>query len=190
MTSADRLILGNLDLVQMVAKSMVRQRVGLAFELDDLVGYGAIGLVRASRGFDPKRGVPFRGYAGACIYKAIIDGLGLIGPFSRGRVRRWRETGGRVRVPVRVPLNEAAGVADDAPLADELLARTEARRLARDAVADLPPRLAAVVRRIWFEGEQYQAVSAAYGHGKPWATKINARAIALLGEAPGLREAA
>jgi RNA polymerase sigma factor for flagellar operon FliA len=46
-----------------------------AVELDDLIGYGTIGLVRAVERFDPSRGILLKTYAEHRIRGAILDGL-------------------------------------------------------------------------------------------------------------------
>jgi RNA polymerase sigma factor (sigma-70 family) len=44
-----------------------------AFELDDLISAGTIGLIEAVERFDSRRGVPFASYAYARIRGAIVD---------------------------------------------------------------------------------------------------------------------
>ncbi len=44
-------------------------------ELDDLIGYGAIGLIQAVDRFDPGRGIKFSTYAVARIRGAMLDGM-------------------------------------------------------------------------------------------------------------------
>lgn len=42
-----------------------------AFEFEDLVQEGMLGLIYAARTFDPTRGISFSNYAGVCIYNAL-----------------------------------------------------------------------------------------------------------------------
>lgn len=51
------------------------QRIGRRIELDDLIQYGQMGLLRAADRFDPERGNAFTTYAYTCIHGAILDGL-------------------------------------------------------------------------------------------------------------------
>jgi RNA polymerase sigma factor for flagellar operon FliA len=44
-------------------------------ELDDLAGYGRVGLLNAARRFDATRGVPFEAYAGFLIRGAVLDAV-------------------------------------------------------------------------------------------------------------------
>ena len=70
----DSLLLLHLPQVRMVAKS-IWVRLRFAVELDDLVGYGTIGLLHAVERFDPHRGILLKTYAEHRIRGAILDGL-------------------------------------------------------------------------------------------------------------------
>ncbi len=65
---------GSLDLVDIVAKQLVR-KLGSHSSLDELVSFGREGLLDAARRFDAERGVPFRAYANYRVKGAIIDGV-------------------------------------------------------------------------------------------------------------------
>ncbi len=67
----NRLVLANLGLVITIARKY--QGHGLA--LDDLVGEGNLGLIRAAQDFDPDFGTRFCSYAGYWIRQAIRDAL-------------------------------------------------------------------------------------------------------------------
>jgi RNA polymerase sigma factor for flagellar operon FliA len=59
-------------------------------EIDDLVGYGQIGLAEAARDFDPTRTGAFTTYAYYRIRGAIYDGLSKMSWFSRAQYARLR----------------------------------------------------------------------------------------------------
>lgn len=59
-------------------------------EIDDLVGYGNIGLAEAARDFDPARGVRFVTFAHYRIRGAIYDGLSKMSWFSRAQYNHLR----------------------------------------------------------------------------------------------------
>lgn len=59
-------------------------------DLDDLVGYGQIGLVQADRDFDADRGAQFATYAYYRVRGAIYDGLSKMSWTSRSRYNRIR----------------------------------------------------------------------------------------------------
>jgi RNA polymerase primary sigma factor len=67
----NRLVESNLGLVVTVARRFVGRRL----ELDDLIGEGNLGLIRAAEGFDPRFGTRFSTYAGCCIRRAIREAL-------------------------------------------------------------------------------------------------------------------
>ena len=56
-------------------------------ELDDLIGDGCVGLVRAVDGFDPARGVPLAQYARRLILGAVLNGVRRLDPVPE-RMRR------------------------------------------------------------------------------------------------------
>jgi RNA polymerase primary sigma factor len=67
----DRLVQANLGLVVAIA----RRFLGRGLHLDDLVGEGNLGLIRAAEGFDPRNGARFSTYAVSLIRRAICDAL-------------------------------------------------------------------------------------------------------------------
>jgi RNA polymerase sigma factor for flagellar operon FliA len=60
----------------------IHQKVPKHVELDDLIGYGQVGLAEAARGFDESRGGQFTTYAYYRIRGAILDGLARMQWFS------------------------------------------------------------------------------------------------------------
>jgi RNA polymerase primary sigma factor len=70
-SARDRLVRSNLRLVITIA----RQFLGRGLELDDLVGEGNLGLIRAAAQFDPGFGTRFSTYAGYWIREAIQRAL-------------------------------------------------------------------------------------------------------------------
>jgi RNA polymerase primary sigma factor len=67
----DQLVRSNLGLVFTIA----RDYLGRGLDLDDLVGEGNLGLIRAAKDFDPGFGVRFSTYAGHWIKEAIRHAL-------------------------------------------------------------------------------------------------------------------
>ncbi len=74
-----------LPLVRQIARRVLR--VVAAPDLDDLVGDGSIGLIRAVDTFDSSRGTTLELYARRLIYGAMLNGLRRRDPVSE-RVRR------------------------------------------------------------------------------------------------------
>ena len=87
-----RLIECNLRLVVRIA----RDYVGRGIPLDDLIGEGNLGLIRAAQEFDPRFGTRFSTYAGYWIKQAIRHALINTTPTIRlpahmvGLMTRWR----------------------------------------------------------------------------------------------------
>jgi RNA polymerase sigma factor for flagellar operon FliA len=72
-------------LVKKIARRVVRMVPGS--DLDDLVGEGCVGLIRAVDSFDASRGSVFEHYAARVIAGAMLNGLRRMDPVSE-RVRR------------------------------------------------------------------------------------------------------
>src|SRR4029079_2017053 len=68
----DRLVQAHLPLVRTIAGAVRSSTIGAGIPLDDLVAYGANGLLDAADRFDPARGAPFAVF---CRYSARSDTL-------------------------------------------------------------------------------------------------------------------
>lgn len=67
----DKLIQANLRLVKNIANNMARKYLSLSIPLDDLIGYGNIGLIMAAKKFKYQMGYKFSTYATRCIMRRI-----------------------------------------------------------------------------------------------------------------------
>jgi RNA polymerase primary sigma factor len=91
-TARDCLVEANLGLVHTIAGDFV----GRGLEMDDLVGEGHLGLIRAAQQFDPRFGARFSTYAAYWIKEAIGRALIETAPVIRvpawmvQLLRRWR----------------------------------------------------------------------------------------------------
>ncbi|HEY7680098.1 MAG TPA: sigma-70 family RNA polymerase sigma factor [Terriglobia bacterium] len=74
LSEREGMVLLHLPQVRLVAKR-IWDRVRFAVELDDLIGFGMIGLLHAVERFDPSRGILLKTYAEHRIRGAILDGL-------------------------------------------------------------------------------------------------------------------
>ncbi|MDQ6932385.1 MAG: sigma-70 family RNA polymerase sigma factor [Candidatus Eremiobacteraeota bacterium] len=72
-------------LVKKIGRRISRMVKGA--DVDDLIGEGSIGLIRAVDSFDPKRGPSLEQYAGHIIAGAMLNGIRRLDPVSE-RVRR------------------------------------------------------------------------------------------------------
>jgi RNA polymerase sigma factor for flagellar operon FliA len=74
-----------LPIVKQIARRI--RRMVPASDLDDLIGDGCVGLIRAVDAFDPARGVPLEQYARKLVLGAILNGVRRMDPVPE-RMRR------------------------------------------------------------------------------------------------------
>jgi RNA polymerase sigma factor for flagellar operon FliA len=81
-----------------VVRQMARrvQRLVPSADLDDLIGDGSVGVIRAVDAFDPARGIPLEQYARRMILGAILNGVRRMDPVSE-RMRRTMRVAERAR---------------------------------------------------------------------------------------------
>lgn len=89
-STRDEIIEQYYPLVRYVVSRMSAQGIGAVADIDDLIGYGTIGLIQAVDRFDGSRGVNFQTYAISRIRGAVIDALRTLDPHSRGARQRAR----------------------------------------------------------------------------------------------------
>lgn len=85
----DELIINNMNIVKSIASKYYTDKIGLEYE--DLVSYGVMGLIDATKKFDDKRGVKFSTYASIRISSYIIDEIRKYSPISRTYVSKIKE---------------------------------------------------------------------------------------------------
>ena len=87
-------VLEHLGLVKRVARHL-QARVPRFIELDDLLQAGMLGLVQASRSFDPGKGFPFEGFAYNRVKGAMFDEIRRLSylPRSAVSIGKAHETG-------------------------------------------------------------------------------------------------
>jgi RNA polymerase sigma factor for flagellar operon FliA len=82
------LILSCQGLVKAIAVR-VHSNAPRSVSLDDLIGYGELGLAEAARDFEPDRGVQFSTFAYYRIRGAIFDGLAKMTWPTRAQLNQW-----------------------------------------------------------------------------------------------------
>ena len=140
-------------------------------EIDDLVGWGHMGLVEAAARFDETRGVTFRTFAHRRIQGAMFDGIRKhYGP------------------PALVPLQDAVAdmVADcalESTCADGGYAQVryvlegELRAAIAEALAELTPVEQEIVRHHYFDDEPVIELTRSTSFSKSWLSRLHARAL-------------
>ena len=99
MIDREAAIRGFLPLVRTIARRLKRLVPNL--DLDDLVGDGSVGLVRAVDSFDPSRGPSLQHYARRLILGAMLNGVRRMDPVSE-RSRRLTRHGENRRYDLAV----------------------------------------------------------------------------------------
>jgi RNA polymerase sigma factor FliA len=194
----ERLCEAGLPLVRKMAMSVLR-RLPPHFGLDDLIGDGCVGLVRAVDRYDPKVGLCFEAWAARLIRGAMLNGLRAMDMVPE-RVRRdartldwarWRLALRRsVPVSLDVPVPQQTDHPFTAALGERIPAATEdpgdlvARRLAITAVARavraLPARERLIVSTFYSTGCTFRTIGGRLGISKQRVSQIHTRAIASL----------
>jgi RNA polymerase sigma factor (sigma-70 family) len=136
-------------------------------ELDELLQWGAVGMMEAMQRFDPKLGVNFQAYAARRIRGAMIDGLRREGSRRRGEA---------VFEPEDVE-NAAleGGTSPEDPLA--LLQRADNRALLVAALKTLPPLEYQVLAMHFFNEMNNREIAAILEISEGYASRIRKRAL-------------
>ena len=133
-----RLIRGNLRLVMRIA----RDYRGRGLAIEDLIGEGNLGLIRAVTDFDPAYGVRFSTYAAYWIKQAIRHALTTTGATIRlpahmvNRLARWKRTEHSLerRLGRDPSFEEVADALELSPSRRDLIGRAlRARQVVRDS---------------------------------------------------------
>src|SRR5262245_66104720 len=81
----DELVFAHQGLVRAIARGIHRSFPSY-IDLDDLIGYGQLGLAQAAQDFDPARGIQFSTFAYYRIRGAILDGANQMSWLKRTTV--------------------------------------------------------------------------------------------------------
>ncbi len=106
-TVRERRIRELFPLVRRIARRIRRLVAGV--DVDDLVGDGSIGLIRAVDNFDPTRGPTLEQYASGVIAGAMLNGIRRMDPVSE-RARRTVREGEAERYRIAVERGEVPSV--------------------------------------------------------------------------------
>jgi RNA polymerase sigma factor FliA len=168
----DRLIVAYRPYVLKLARKLA-ENVSYHVEIDDLVGWGHMGLVEAAARFDSARGVTFRTFAHRRIQGAMFDGI-------------RKHYGQTSALPLYDALVAEAAVAcelrstcaDAAYEQIQYVLGREMRDALSDAMAGLTPIERAIVHHHYFEGEPVKELTSSTKLSKSWLSRLHARALA------------
>jgi RNA polymerase sigma factor FliA len=181
-TVRDECIKAHLGLVKSIAGDIRSQPLGRGVDLDDLVGYGARGLLEAAARFDG-RGVPFVAFARRRIYGAIVDGIRTQHWFGRRADRRLRID--RVGHDWQVALGAGDQVHNDIrwngrPMVCPPTETEDVNAQVAVALGGLPVLERRLVDLCYYQEKTLTQAAKELGIGRPWASRLHARALAAL----------
>lgn len=136
-------------------------------ELDELLQWGAIGMLEAMNRFDATLGVEFQAFAARRIRGAMIDGLRREGALRRGEAV--------FDVDAVDTAALAAGTSPDDPLA--LLVRSDTRSLLVEALKTLPPLEYQVLALHFYDEMNNREIAAILDMSEGYASRIRKRAL-------------
>jgi len=188
----------------------IHQRLPRSVELDDLIGYGQVGLAEAARDFDSRRGIQFTTYAYYRVRGAILDGLSTMSWFSKADYARGRYeqasnalleestvepglageldwfTGTTRSLSTAWLISDFAGTIAEQKKSDVSCpsADVEAddlRRIVEAALSRLTDQERALIDGIYFQGLSIKDAGEKIGISKAWASRLHARVLQSLG---------
>ncbi len=188
----------------------IHQRLPRSVDLDDLIGYGQVGLAEAARDFDSTRGVQFTTYAYYRVRGAVLDGLSTMSWFSKADYSRGRYEQGANAVlressvgdgmagelawftNTTRSLSAAFLISDFASVCVEPQnavavspsADAEAddlKRVIADALGRLTEQERMLIEGVYFQGMSIKEAGERIGISKAWASRLHARILQSLG---------
>ena len=135
-----------------VCRSLAGRYAGPAIEPEDLAQEGMLGLIEATRRFDPQKQVPFHLYSKRCIVSKMFSALGAMNASKR-----------RANVG-SLPLDEQEGLtAQSAPLPEEVLIENEEMRHRGREITSLLSAFENEALRLYLRGCSYAQIAAHFG---------------------------
>ncbi len=202
--SAGELIHSCQGLVRSIAWK-IHQKLPRSVELDDLIGYGQVGLAEAARDFDQSRGNQFTTYAYYRVRGAILDGLSTMSWFSKADYSRgkYEQAANEVlknnhgddtvseevdwfsrtvrSLSAAYVLTHFAGENNEKMVdhrsPSEASEAADVRRTVEKLMADLPEQEQTLLRYIYFEGLSIKDAGEKIGISKAWASRLHARTL-------------
>lgn len=148
---------------------LIKSRMPWA-DLDDLLQWGALGMLEAQARFCPEHGVAFEVFAFRKIRGAMIDGIRRGYGFRRAEVILEDDT-----VDIAA---QAGGSLPENPF--EILTRTETRDLLVSALKDLPAEEYRILALHFYDDMNNREIAEILGVSEGYASKLRQRALSSL----------
>jgi RNA polymerase sigma factor for flagellar operon FliA len=188
----------------------IHQQLPRSVDLEDLVGYGCVGLAEASQSFQADRGLKFSTFAYHRVRGAILDGLSQmswfrIEKFAANEYRHeedrqentyasedapganmydngpWvRDAAERLSSRSSLGTEVAESVPDRGHTSEQAVMKREVEQRLRQLIDTLPKAAAELLRMTYYEGLSLKDAGERVGRDKSWASRLHARALAQL----------
>lgn len=139
-------------------------------ELDELLQWGAIGMMEASRRFNASHGTSFQAFAAQRIRGAMIDGLRREGSYRRGQVVMDVET-------IDTTTYQQSKGPDD-PM--DILSRQDDRTLLTEALRTLPTLEYQILALHFYEELNNREIASVLDISEGYASRLRKRALEAL----------
>lgn len=188
----------------------IHQRLPRSIDLDDLIGYGQVGLAEAARDFDSGKGVQFTTYAYYRVRGAVLDGLSTMSWFSKADYSRGRYEQGANAVlresavgdskagelawftnttrslSAAFLISDIAGVSVEQQNPDAVSPSAgaeadELKRVIEEALGRLTEQERTLIEGVYFHGMSIKDAGERIGISKAWASRLHARILQTLG---------
>lgn len=180
LADAHALVEAHLHLVTTIARHHGR-RAYPRLDMNDLKGAGAVGLVEASRRFNPELGIPFGAFARRRIEGAILEFMRTSDPLTRTQRRHVKDG---TRADVQMLSIDASdmplAVHDDRPSAEVDTIRARERALLLEMIRALPKRHRKVILQRYYKDAPMNGLCGSLRCGHSRISQIHAEAITRL----------
>ena len=192
------LIEDNQSLVYHLAMK-VHRKIPVKQDLEDLIGYGMVGLVEAANKFEPKLKIAFSTFAYPRVNGAIYDGLSKLSWMSRSRYRRLVSVKEKAESEGDVETAQAADsklenvtlldsemaqsvVEDGEDDAEVRISRQEEGEVLSRLIEQLPDRERRLIKLVYIDGMTLQDASERLGISKSWGSRMHTKTLAKLSQ--------
>ena len=198
-TDIDSLVENNQGLVYHLALR-IHRRLPVKQDLDDLIGYGMIGLVEAAKKYQPNRGIEFTTFAYPRVNGSIYDGVSKLSWMSRSRYKRLMKERARleaesaegdganstantstseelINVSSLDPESAQALAVDEDDNASAHVAKIEEKNILGNLIEELPNREKRLITIVYIEGLTLQEASERLGISKSWASRMHRKTL-------------